>query len=67
MRDEAMDYRHEALKAPRYEHFRITYPSGTVFDSYYLIEGGGTLRQVRLEHPLAKVEPVEESRVSGND
>jgi hypothetical protein len=49
--------------APRFERFRITYPSGTVLDSYYLIEGGGTLRAVQLEHPLATVEAVEGSLV----
>jgi hypothetical protein len=49
---------------PRYRHFRITYRSGTVLDSYWCIEGGGTLRAVRMEHPSAAVEAVEESRVS---
>jgi hypothetical protein len=47
---------------PRYERFTVRYPSGTVFDSYYLIEGGGTVQQVMLEHPMATVEPDAESR-----
>jgi hypothetical protein len=42
----------------------VTYPSGTVIESYYLIEGGGTLRQVQVEHPMATVEPVSDSRMS---
>jgi hypothetical protein len=49
---------------PRYERFTVTYPSGTVIESYYLIEGGGTLRQVQVEHPMATVEPVSDSRMS---
>jgi hypothetical protein len=48
---------------PRYRHFLIRYPSGTVFDSYWCIEGGGTLRAVQVEHPLGVVEAVEESRI----
>jgi hypothetical protein len=48
---------------PRYERFRVTYPSGTVIESYYLIGGGGTLRQVQVEHPLAKVEADQDSLV----
>jgi hypothetical protein len=49
---------------PRYGRFRITYPSGTVFDSYFLVGGGGTVRPVQVEHPLAKVDPVLDSRVA---
>jgi hypothetical protein len=49
----------------RYERFRITYPSGTAFDSHFLIGGGGTLRQVQVEHPMAVVEAIEDSLVSG--
>jgi hypothetical protein len=48
---------------PRFERFRIVYPSGTTLDRYWLLEGGGTLREVALEHPMAVVEPVEDSRV----
>jgi hypothetical protein len=49
---------------PRYGAFRITFPTGTALDSYWLIEGGGTLRQVQVEHPLAAVEADENSRVT---
>ena len=48
---------------PRFGHFLIRYPSGTTFDSYYLIEGGGTLLEVQVEHPMAVVEADEDSRV----
>jgi len=40
----------------------VTYPSGTVIPSFYC--GGATLREVQVSHPLATVEPVEDSRVS---
>jgi hypothetical protein len=53
----------ETPTEPRFERFRITYPSGTVFDSYYLIEGGGTLREVQVEHPLAVIEADETTEV----
>jgi hypothetical protein len=49
---------------PRYRRFRITYP-GVVLESYWGLEGGGTLRTVQIEHPLAVVEADEESRLSG--
>jgi hypothetical protein len=55
---------HAPEPEPRYRCFRITYPSGTVLDSCWCIEGGGTLRAVQVEHPLATVEAVEESRVA---
>jgi hypothetical protein len=48
---------------PRYKRFTVTYPSGTTFESYYLIEGGGALGAVQVEHPLGVVEAVEASRV----
>jgi hypothetical protein len=48
----------------RYERFLVRYPSGTVIESHYLIEGGGTLRAVRLEHPLGVVEADQDSLVS---
>jgi hypothetical protein len=51
---------------PRYRCFRITYPSGTTFDSWWL-EGGGTLLAVQIEHPLAQVEADEGSLVSEAD
>jgi hypothetical protein len=51
------------IPEPRYERFRITYPSGTALDSYCLREGGGTLREVQVEHPLAVVEADEDSLV----
>ncbi len=41
----------------RYERFTVTYPSGTVIKSFYA--GGATLREVRVTHPLATVEPIE--------
>jgi hypothetical protein len=46
---------------PLYERFTVTYPSGTVLTSFYC--GGVTLREARVAHPLAKVRPVEDSRV----
>lgn len=45
----------------RYERFTVTYPSGTVIESFYT--GGATLREVRVTHPMAKVEAVEDSLV----
>lgn len=44
---------------PRYERFALTYPSGTVIESFYA--GGATRREVRVTHPMATVEPVEDS------
>jgi hypothetical protein len=41
--------------------FTVTYPSGTVIPSFYA--GGATLIEVRVTHPLAAVEVVEESLV----
>jgi hypothetical protein len=41
----------------------IRYPSGTIIESGWLIEGGGTLREAQVEHSLAQVEPDEDSRV----
>jgi hypothetical protein len=52
----------EALE-PRYRQFVVTYPSGTIIESAYPIGHGGTVRDVALEHPMARVEPVEDSRV----
>ena len=49
---------------PHYARFFVRYPSGTVIETHWLIEGGGTLRAVELEHPMARVTPVEDSRVS---
>ena len=45
--------------APLFERFRVTYPSGTTFDSHW--PGGATLREVELAHLMATVEPVEVS------
>ena len=42
--------------APRFERFRLTYPSGTVIESYFA--GGATLREVQVTHPIAVVEVV---------
>jgi hypothetical protein len=53
----------ETPSEARYARFTVTYPSGTVIDSHWLLEGGGTVQQVRLEHPLGVVEPVLDSRV----
>ncbi|MGH8584639.1 MAG: hypothetical protein ACREWE_00090 [Gammaproteobacteria bacterium] len=49
--------------APRFERFTVTYPSGTVVASFY--PGGALLEEARITHPLAVVEAVEDSRVSG--
>jgi hypothetical protein len=49
---------------PRFERFLIRYPSGTVIESCWLLESGGTVQQVRMEHPLATVEAIEGSRVA---
>ena len=43
-----------------YERFTVTYPSGTVIESFYA--GGATLREVQVTHPLASAEP---SRIPG--
>jgi hypothetical protein len=34
-----------------YERFTVTYPSGTVIQSFY--SGGATLREVQMSHPMA--------------
>jgi hypothetical protein len=47
---------------PRFENFTVAYESGTVIPSFY--PGGATLREARVGHPLAVVEPVEDSQVS---
>jgi hypothetical protein len=52
---------------PRYERFTVIYPSGTVINSVWCLEGGGTLRAVQVEHPMAQVTPVENSRVHIED
>jgi len=44
--------------APRFERFRLTYPSGTVIDAYY--GDGALLEEVRVTHPMTTVEPIEE-------
>lgn len=52
-----------AEPVPLYERFAVAYSaSDTVIESYY--PGGATLREAQVGHPLAKVEPVEDSRVS---
>jgi len=43
---------------PRFERFRLTYPSGTAIDAYY--GDGAPLEEVRVTHPMATVEPIEE-------
>jgi hypothetical protein len=48
---------------PRFERFTITYASGTVIPSFY--PGGATLTEAQVTHPTATVEPVSDSRVSG--
>ena len=47
---------------PCYERFTVTYPSGTVVMSFYA--GGAPLQEVRITHPLAVVEAVEDSLVN---
>jgi hypothetical protein len=44
-----------------YERFTVTYPSGTVIESFYA--GGATLMEARATHPLAVVDAVEDSLV----
>jgi hypothetical protein len=44
---------------PRFERFRIEYPSGTVIESY--CPGGAPLEEVRTTHPMATVSAVEDS------
>jgi hypothetical protein len=51
----------ETASEPRYARFRVHY-AHVVLDSVCL-EGGGTLRAVQIEHPLAVVEVDEDSRV----
>ena len=43
---------------PRFERFCLAYPSGTVVMAFYADDG-----EVRVTHPLAVVEAVEDSRV----
>jgi hypothetical protein len=47
-----------------YERFTVTYPSGTVIPSFYA--GGATLIEVRVTHPLATVDAIEDSLVGGD-
>lgn len=47
---------------PRYRAFRVHYTHVTL-DSHWPLAGGGTLRAVHIEHPLARVEADESSRV----
>jgi hypothetical protein len=47
---------------PRFENFTVAYESGVVIEAYY--PTGATLREAQVGHVLAKVEPVDESRVS---
>jgi hypothetical protein len=56
----------ETPPEPRFERFFVRYPH-VVLDSAWYLAGGGTLRQVQVEHPLAVVEADEESRVSEAD
>jgi hypothetical protein len=44
---------------PRFERFCPAYPSGTVVMAFYADDG-----EVRVTHPLAGVEAVDDSRVS---
>jgi hypothetical protein len=41
---------------PLYERFTVTYPSGTVIESFYA--GGATLREAQVSHPMATVEAI---------
>jgi hypothetical protein len=47
-----------------YERFTVTYPSGTVIPSFYA--GGATLIEVRVTHPLATVDAIEDFLVGGD-
>lgn len=47
--------------APRFEVFRLTYPSGTVIDYY---TNGSTLREVQVLPPMANVKPVEATQIA---
>lgn len=53
-RSEAME---PGVPEQLHEHFTVTYPSGTVIESFYA--GGATLTEVRVTHPMAVVEVVE--------
>ena len=58
----SLDWGHDAeTPEPRYECFRLAYPSGTVVMAFYA--GGAPLEEVRVTHPLAS-EAIEDSRVS---
>lgn len=48
---------------PRYERYRLVYPSGTAIGAYYF--SGATVNEVRVTHPMAVVEAVEDSLVGG--
>ena len=43
---------------PRFERFRLVYPSGTMVMAFYA--GGAPLEEVKVTHPLARVEAVED-------
>lgn len=45
----------------RFARFRLAYPSGTMVDAYYC--DGATLGGVRVTHPMAVVQAVDDSRV----
>ena len=45
----------------RFERFCLAYPSGTVVMAFY--GDGATLGEVRVTHPLAVVEAIEDSLV----
>jgi hypothetical protein len=46
---------------PCYERYRLASPSGTVIERFYA--GGAPLGEVRVTHPLAVVEAIEDSLV----
>jgi hypothetical protein len=49
---------------PRFENFTVAYESGVVIEAYY--PTGATLREARVGHVLATVEPVESSRIEAD-
>jgi hypothetical protein len=53
----------ETPPEPRFERFFVRYLH-VVLDSVWSLGGGGTLRQVQVEHPMAVVEPDEGSQVN---
>jgi hypothetical protein len=54
------DGRVTEVRPPRYTRFLVHFPNGAEIESW-VTRPGATKRQIELEHPLARIEPVAES------